>query len=328
MTLIQISLPTSASPVQDRLDSLPSFREFTSGKHRVTVEKTEGTGKVTAEDWLAVEAPLVIRLRCAGASPARWKTLALTMRTPGQDAELITGFLFSEGIIAAASDIHEIATAEGGSSEGGSSEGGSSEAGSSEGGSAERLPNIAEVTLKSVPPRRLAGKKRNVYTTASCGVCGKTGIDQLRINELTTPHGDFLITPGFLQQCCRSLRAAQSAFALTGGVHAAALFDHHGELIAAREDVGRHNALDKLIGALLREERLPADNTVLLVSGRASFELVQKALLAGIPLLAAVSAPSSLAVELATAFGMTLLGFVREGRFNIYSGAERLQFDR
>jgi FdhD protein len=219
------------------------------------------------------------------------------MRTPGHDFELAAGFLFTEGVVANSADIREIR-----------------HCGNS------KNTNVVRVELNPAvkfDPTRLS---RHVFTTSSCGVCGKTSLEQVRtvlpspIQKISMPSAEMLCAlPG-------KLRPEQTIFSSTGGLHAAALFNLEGKLILLREDVGRHNAMDKLIGALLLENKLPAVNTIMLVSGRASFELVQKAAMAGIPMLAAVGAPSSLAVELAREFGMTLVGFLRDGRFNIYCG--------
>jgi len=226
--------------------------------------------------------------------------VSVTMRTPGHDFELAVGFLFTEGVIRNRKEIERISYCTSG-----------------------RQPqkfNIVTVRLKpkvAFDPLRLS---RYVYTTSSCGICGKASLEQIRATNpppLTSkprlPEDYFLKLPEVMQR-------QQTVFARTGGLHAAALFDTTGNLVVLREDVGRHNAMDKLVGTLSLSDRLPASNSVVLVSGRASFELIQKALMAGIPILAAISAPSSLAIDLAREFGMTLVGFLREGRFNIYVG--------
>jgi len=256
------------------------------------------------EDELAVEEPMEVRvLRREG---KEWvaHSLAVTMRTPGHDFELAVGFLFTEGVIASRRDIldiHYCAEHEG-----------------------EAPRNIVNVVLAEgvqVDPARLS---RNFYTSSSCGICGKASLELVRA-LIRRPLADAArIARDVLFALSESARDAQSLFARTGGVHAAALFDGHGRLLLVREDVGRHNAMDKVVGHLVLTESVPASGTIALLSGRASFELVQKALVAGIPVVAAIGAPSSLAVTVARDFGLTLIGFLRDGRFNVYAGAERL----
>jgi len=240
-------------------------------------------------DEVAVEEPMEISVN--------GHSVAVTMRTPGHDCELAAGFLLTEGVIARGADIRRIRHC------------------------ARSPSNVVRVELNAsvvFDPGKLT---RHVFTTSSCGVCGKTLLDQVRtalpaaIQSLRRPP-----TADVLCSLPGRLREQQAIFTRTGGLHATALFDAGGNLLAVREDVGRHNAMDKLVGALLLADRLPASETLVLVSGRASFELVQKAAMAGIPLLAAVGAPSSLAVDTAREFGMMLVGFLRDGRFNIYSG--------
>ncbi len=253
-------------------------------------------------DTLAVEEPLEIRLELQRGSQLEEIPLAITMRTPGTDRELAAGFLFTEGIIGEAADLAHLGPA-------------SSGAGCNT--LVARLRpglDIDELLLR-----------RHFYTTSSCGVCGKASLEALRTTGYTAPpRGLPRITPRLVCQLPARMAAAQSVFAATGGLHAAALFDADGQLLGLHEDVGRHNALDKLIGQELLAERLPLNDRILLVSGRTSFEILQKALAAGIPVVAAVSAPSTLAAELARSFGITLLGFVRGRRFNVYSDASRL----
>ena len=254
------------------------------------------------EDLLAVEEPLEIQL---GYDRKGWrvhKSVSITMRTPGADRELAAGFLFTEGILQGAGQIEDIAV------------------------SAED-ENVVRVELRvgvEVDLRRL---ERHFYTASSCGVCGKASIAALNLNgRQPHPGAGPVFDAAAIHALPDALRATQAVFDQTGGLHAAALFDATGRLDGLREDVGRHNAVDKLIGAqLLAGQALPLAERGLFVSGRASFELVQKALAAGLPLLAAVGAPSSLAVELAQAHGMTLLGFVRNGRFNVYAGEKRVR---
>jgi FdhD protein len=257
------------------------------------------------DDELATEEPLEVRVLVWQGTQWVRHRVAVTLRTPGHDFELAAGFLYTEGVISDRRAIARIAYCTDPEE--------------------PQQYNVVNVYLEpGVPfdPERLS---RHVYTTSSCGICGKTSLELVRAVCPRPPVGDFRLTPEFFMALPGALRSAQRIFARTGGLHASALFDATGRLLLLREDVGRHNAMDKLVGALLLEGRLPASDTVVLVSGRASFELVQKALIAGIPVLAAVGAPSSLAVELAREFGMTLIGFLREGRFNVYAGAERVR---
>lgn len=257
-----------------------------------------------AFDRLATEEPLEIRLR-AGAAV---RTVAITMRTPGADFECALGFLFNEGVIAGIESVAEVTycldrdVAE------------------------EQRYNIVNVDLhaRTLPP--LDALERHFTTTSACGVCGKANIESLQQRGLAAVRSALRVEPATLSALPERLASAQRTFASTGGLHAAALFDAAGKLVAIREDVGRHNALDKLIGWALMESKLPLDAHVLFLSGRASYELVQKAVSAGIAVVCAVSAPSSLAVELAREFGVTLAGFVRGARFNVYAGAERIAF--
>lgn len=272
----------------------------------VAVDRVRGDDLCAARDVLAIEEPLEIRLQFEAAGRLVRKTVSITMRTPGDDTDLAAGFLFSEGIVRDHEQIAEIRHC------------GPAPA-------AERSRNVIRVQLRDESRVDLARLERHFYTTSSCGVCGKTSIEALQAtSSFTLPAGAPIIDASVIHRLPAALRDAQSVFDRTGGLHASALFDTAGTLHVLREDVGRHNALDKVIGSEFLAGRLPLHDRILLVSGRASFELVQKAMMAGIPLLAAVGAPSSLAVELATECGMTLLGFVRDGRFNIYSGAERI----
>ncbi len=245
-------------------------------------------------DLLAVEEPLEIRV---GGQP-----LAVTMRTPGHDIDLAAGFLATEGVIASPADLSEIRMCD---------------------------ANVADVTLAPgvrLPMERL---QRNFITTSACGVCGKDSIDAIRVQGRYDVSADRVrVAPGVLAALPGRLREAQRVFASTGGLHAAGIFTAAGTLLALREDVGRHNAVDKVTGWALREGRLPLTGCVLLVSGRASFELTQKAMMAGLPVLAAVSAPSSLAADLAGEAGMTLVGFLRGASMNVYTGAHRLGIHR
>jgi FdhD protein len=272
----------------------------------VLVRKVVDGQAALEPDVLAVEEPLEIRLCFGRAGRRREQSISITMRTPGHDAALAVGFLFSEGVIRAADQVVRI-----------------EHEGSEDCSRQQR--NIVTVHLAegvTFAPERL---ERHFYTTSSCGVCGKTSIEALEMAAAPSlPEGGPVVDAAVLQRLPAVLLEAQRVFSRTGGLHAAALFEPSGALMGLYEDVGRHNALDKLIGAQLMQRGLPLPEALVLVSGRASFELVQKALMAGVPILAAVGAPSSLAVALAERFGMTLAGFVRDGRCNVYAGRERV----
>ncbi|GGR24775.1 formate dehydrogenase accessory sulfurtransferase FdhD [Streptomyces roseolus] len=267
---------------------------------RRRVTRIRGGAVSTRPDTLVAEEPLEIRLN--------GKPLAITMRTPGDDFALAAGFLVSEGVLASAADVRSIVYCAGAKEDG------------------TNTYNVVDVKLApgvAVPDITL---ERNVYTTSSCGLCGKASLDAVRTTA-RFPIADtppVRVSPALLSGLPDRLRAAQKVFDTTGGLHAAALFTEDGELLDVREDVGRHNAVDKLVGRALREDLLPLDRAVLLVSGRASFELAQKAVMAGIPMLAAVSAPSSLAVDLAAEAGLTLVGFLRGPDMNVYTHPDRV----
>ncbi|RJO69835.1 formate dehydrogenase accessory sulfurtransferase FdhD [Nocardia panacis] len=253
------------------------------------------TGAVQRPDTLAVEEPLEMRI--AGES------LVVTMRTPGGDIDLAHGFLLSENIIGDAADIVAARYCAGADDEG------------------RNTYNVLDISLRE--PYR--PKPRTFLSTGACGLCGKTALDDVRTStRYPLPEPTPLVEIETLAGLPAALRAEQSVFEVTGGLHAAGLFTAEGAPLVVREDIGRHNAVDKVIGWAVRENRVPARDLVLIVSGRASFELVQKAVMAGIPVLGAVSAPSSLAVDLAAQSGLTLVGFLRGPTMNIYTGAERL----
>ncbi|MGW0365695.1 formate dehydrogenase accessory sulfurtransferase FdhD [Streptomyces sp. NPDC002990] len=255
----------------------------------------------TRPDTLVAEEPLEIRLD--------GKPLAITMRTPGDDFALAVGFLVSEGVLGSASDVRAVTYCEGATENG------------------TNTYNVVNVQLAPGVPVPDISLERNVYTTSSCGLCGKASLDAVRTATRfpgAAAADAVRIPAGLLGTLPDRLRAAQKVFDRTGGLHAAGLFSGEGELLDVREDVGRHNAVDKVVGRALRAGRLPLSGTVLLVSGRASFELAQKAVMAGIPVLAAVSAPSSLAVDLALESGLTLVGFLRGADMNVYAGEERI----
>ena len=272
----------------------------------VPIVQVAGAEAEHGDDLLAVEEPLEIRLGYDDATGRTVRPISVTMRTPGHDVELALGFLFTEGIIRDFGAVDAVRH-------------------SGPTGGKRQNRNVLTVQLRHGVAFDAGRLERHFYTTSSCGVCGKASLDALAMAATPAlPPERPTLTAEVVHRLPEAVRAAQRVFERTGGLHAAALFDAGGTLLRVREDVGRHNALDKLIGAALLDGALPLHEAVLLVSGRASFELAQKALMAEIPILAAVGAPSSLAVELAERFGMTLLGFVRDGRFNVYCGGERL----
>lgn len=266
-----------------------------------------GRGSSKELDLLAVEEPLEIRLGYGPGRDRQQSKISVTMRTPGHDFELVLGFLFTEGIIGCYEEVAGIHYCQGL-------------------GQQQNKENIVRVELRPDVPVDFHRLQRNFYTTSSCGVCGKTSIEAL---EVICPHpkaNHLTISEEVIHNAPAVLRKAQLVFRFTGGLHAAGLFDQEGQLLLWREDVGRHNALDKLIGACMTQHKLPLENVFVLLSGRVSFELVQKGLMGGIAMIAAIGAPSSLAVSLARQFNMSLLGFVRNQSFNIYSGAHRVKF--
>ena len=259
------------------------------------------SGKITeTADKVAVEEPLQIQLEYSTATGQMLKDIAVTMRTPGNDDELAAGFLFTEGIIKNAVDISKIKIA-------------------------PADENLVRVILKENIFPALGNAARNFYTTSSCGICGKASIDAIQtVSQYDEAKNNSLIHAATFYILQNELKKQQKIFEDTGGIHASALFDVDGKFMMLREDVGRHNALDKTIGAAMLNNQLPLNNCILLLSGRARFELVQKAVMAGIKIIASVGAPSSLAVERATENDVTLIGFLREDRFNIYSVKKRI----
>jgi FdhD protein len=271
-------------------------------KTRVRVRVVEDGHVRTRPDVLATEEPMEIRLIAGG----QRQTVAVTMRTPGADFELAAGFLYGEGIISSPEEIKKISYCVDPDVD------------------AEQQYNIVNVELRGGREYDLRPLERHFYTTSACGVCGKASLEQLEL------RGCPVIPPGpemaaeKIYALPEKLREAQGLFEATGGLHAAALFDAEGELVALREDVGRHNATDKLLGWAFLEGRLPLRDHAVMVSGRSSFEILQKCLTAGVPIVCAISAPSSLAVDVARRFNITLVGFLRGNRFNVYSAPERV----
>lgn len=264
---------------------------------RLPVVRVRAGRQSAADDHAAVEEPLQVVVN--------GEAFAVVMRTPGSDAELTAGFLFAERVVRSAGEIVQIRVGDG-----------------RVGDRAERH-NVAEVETVADVRQRLAASARRVTTSASCGLCGRQTIDSLRA-EAPRVDAEWTLPSGTVDSLPERLREGQPAFAASGGLHAAGLFTTTGELTLVAEDVGRHNAVDKVVGRALLDKALPLSLSMLLVSGRASYEIVQKAFLAGIPVVAAVSAPSTLAAELADEAGITLVGFVRDGRFNIYTHPHRI----
>ncbi len=282
------------------------------------VEKVTGRQSRRISDQLAIEEPLEIQLTYGPLDSRGTRSISVTMRTPGNDFDLAAGFLVTEGVIRDATDIEKIAYAGGSFSEG------KLPAEAMDGFKPGPSQNVVQVDLAPDVTVNLGSLQRNFYTTSSCGICGKASLLALRTVCPPRVANNFRIDAQLLYDLPERLRASQGVFNRTGGLHGAGLFDSAGNLIALREDVGRHNAVDKLIGAEVRADRTPLRDRLLLLSGRASFELLQKALMGGIPMVAAVGAPSSLAVQVAKEFDITLVGFLREDHFNIYHGSKRI----
>ena len=266
------------------------------GVELTQVSEWENGAVSRKQDYLAAEEPLEIRI---GEDP-----LSVTMRTPGHDLELAAGFLFTEGLVQRRAQIVALET--------------------DEGTSEQNRGNVVQATLAPESAPDFEKMRRHFFAASSCGICGKASIDSVRARTLEPPNPGFRFDPEVLVRLPEALRASQAVFGRTGGLHAAGLFDAGGDLLVLREDIGRHNAVDKVIGWALLEERVPLSDSILLVSGRGGFEIVQKAIVAGLPVVASVSAPSSLAVQLARELGQTLIGFLRGRRFVVYAGVERI----
>ena len=270
-------------------------------KTKVRVRVVEDGRARVRPDSLATEEPMELRLISGGVR----RTVAVTMRTPGADFELAAGFLYGEGIVSSPEDIKKISYCVDADVE------------------AEQRYNIVNVELRG-HDHDLRPLERHFYTTSACGVCGKESLEQLELRGCPAIPPGPEVAPEIIYSLPEKLREAQGLFEATGGLHAAALFDAGGDLVALREDVGRHNATDKLVGWALLEGRLPLSGHIVMVSGRSSFEIMQKCLVAGVPVVCAISAPSSLAVDVARQFNITLVGFLRGNRFNVYSAPERV----
>ncbi len=279
------------------MSAIPVIKKYMRSR---PIWRIDREGGISSHDNLAAEEPLEILIGFGSSSKRQRQTIAVTMRTPEHDVDLALGFLFTEGVISNSKDVVN----------------------------ARFLSeNKLLIDLNESVNFDLARLNRHFYTTSSCGVCGKSSLEAVSTTSCFLLNPDKpIISKDLLFDLTQKLRAEQSVYDSTGGIHASGLFDTGGTLLKVCEDVGRHNALDKLIGWALQKELLPLKNHILLVSGRVSFELVQKAMMAGIPILAAVGAPSSLAVELAYDNNMTLIGFLRDGRFNVYAGSQRIDF--
>lgn len=270
----------------------------------ISLKQISVQGATDKSDLLAVEEPLEIRLGYGLPELREQRSISVTMRTPGHDFELALGFLFTEGIIHSIDDVMQVVYCR--------------DAGR------QKLDNVVRVELKPHIVPDWQKIQRNFYTTSSCGVCGKSSVDA--VHQQCAVLGDsFQVSAELIYQLPEIMKSSQPVFTHTGGLHASALFTREGELKVLREDVGRHNALDKVIGAMFMKGLIPLNGHLLLVSGRAGFELVQKAAMAGIPVMVAIGAPSSLAVELAGQCNMTLIGFARDKKFNVYTGAHRIK---
>jgi FdhD protein len=277
--------------------------------HKLHIDALRDSGSVRRADAIAVEEPLEIRLMRDGLPEAddndgTGRSISVTMRTPGNDAELATGFLFGEGLLRETRDVVDV-------------------------GFCGPSGNVIRVRARADLPLDLARLARNFYTTSSCGVCGKASIEAVTASAgPRRVDSGLIVRESVLRGLPAILRASQPGYAETGGMHAVGLFTAEGELLASREDVGRHNAMDKLVGAALRDRQLPWKDRVILLSGRASFELLQKAMMAGAPVVAAIGAPSTLAVELAESAGITLVAFLREAGCNVYCHPDRVRANR
>ena len=290
-------------------DSDKSVSSELSPDRQFEIEEFSGKRRLRRSDTVVVEEPVEIRIVCGPVEKRFMRSVSITMRTPGADLELAAGFLFSENILTSPDQIAQIQT------------GGTDPDGQPTG-------NIVRVDVKPDVEIELGRLQRHFFTTSSCGVCGKASLEALEIHGLKNIDNDgFQISSSKIRRLPELLRARQATFRRTGGLHASGLANSNGELIDLREDVGRHNAVDKLVGRYFLDGKTPLAKYVMIVSGRVSFEIMQKALVAGIPMIVAVGAPSSLAIEMADQYRMTLIGFASSERFNVYSAAERVKFE-
>lgn len=290
--------------IAGKFPDFPEAKNMSLSVKPVEIVKVTSRGSKVTPDLMAVEEPLEIRIGFGPAGERQQKSLSVTMRTPGHDFELATGFLFTEGLIESFDQIESIKYCE-------------------DVGRQEEKDNVVRVELKPSITIDFEKLQRNFYVSSSCGVCGKSSIESVQVS-CKLIQDEIQLDKNIVHTLSDQLREAQQIFEHTGGLHAVGLFDLKGKLLLTREDVGRHNAMDKIVGACLFKKEIPLSDKILMVSGRASFELVQKAGRAGCPIIAAVGAPSSLAVSLARDLGMTLLGFVRDHSFNLYCGNQRV----
>jgi FdhD protein len=295
-------------------------RESSRASVEVSVEKVKGMNSFPAEEFLAVEEPLEIQLVHGPSNARAMKSISVTMRTPGDDFELAAGFLMTEGVVRDINDVERIAYAP-------ESMAPTPDSDAQRQSALPYQPRMNKVRIELTPEVEvsLANLERNFYTTSSCGICGKASLLALQTVCPARIRNSFAINANILYTLPSQLRKSQSVFDRTGGLHGAGIFNADGKLLAMREDVGRHNAVDKLLGSEFLADRTPLRHALLLLSGRASFELLQKALMGGVSMVASVGAPSSLAVQVAREFDIILVGFLRDDHFNIYHGAEHIQ---
>lgn len=306
-TAFETNLMDAKKPPLDYPESYPGSAS------PVTISRIDRAAPETVADLLAVEEPLEIQLTFGPFDARRTKSITVTMRTPGHDEELAAGFLFTEGVLADSTQILHIDKVAGTAPSSNSTS------------SAHTIPgNIVRVEIEPGIEFRTATLERNFYTTSSCGICGKASLLALRSVCPPRRRNDLSLSAETLYALPDLLRNSQQVFAATGGLHGAALFTPEGQLVLSREDVGRHNAVDKLLGNQFLADAIPLYDKVLMLSGRVSFELLQKSAMAGIPMVAAVGAPSSLAVKVAQEFDITLIGFLRDQRLNVYHGIDRI----
>nr|WP_242617670.1 formate dehydrogenase accessory sulfurtransferase FdhD [Edaphobacter modestus] len=323
MLVAQTAFETNSMDAKKPLHDYPESHPGSASP--VTISRIDRAASETVADLLAVEEPLEIQLTFGPSDARRTKSITVTMRTPGHDEELAAGFLLTEGVLEDSTQIVHIDKAAGTAPPNNSSPGTAPPNNSSPGALQHTIPgNIVRVEIEPGVEFRAATLERNFYTTSSCGICGKASLLALRSVCPPRRRNDLSLSAETLYALPGLLRNSQQVFAATGGLHGAALFTPEGQLILSREDVGRHNAVDKLLGNQFLADTIPLYDKVLMLSGRVSFELLQKSAMAGIPMVAAVGAPSSLAVKVAQEFDITLIGFLRDRRFNVYHGIDRI----